>query len=119
MKIGTSAVSDMIAQTCQPGMMRARSRATANSTNCSRWSCPTSSPSPVRGCARAATGAVVCWAAVNGWRMNDQGWDELILRDRDSDIHCRIEYLPDGDLRVHGPESSLVVQVSSEKSICV
>jgi 3-methylcrotonyl-CoA carboxylase alpha subunit len=52
------------------------------------------------------------WAVVNGWRMNDLGWDELILRERDSDIHCRIEYLSDGDLRVHGPESSLVVQGS-------
>ncbi len=52
------------------------------------------------------------WAAVNGWRMNDQGWDELVVRDRDTDIACRIEYLPAGDLRVHGPESSLVVQGS-------
>ena len=52
------------------------------------------------------------WAEVSGWRLNDQGWDELVIRERDSDIACRIEYLPDGALRVSGPGGQVMVQGS-------
>jgi 3-methylcrotonyl-CoA carboxylase alpha subunit len=50
------------------------------------------------------------WSAVDGWRMNDQGWDELTMKERDSDILCRIDYLADGVLRVHGPEGHVTAQ---------
>ncbi|WP_341915581.1 acetyl/propionyl/methylcrotonyl-CoA carboxylase subunit alpha [Ferrovibrio terrae] len=52
------------------------------------------------------------WSAVDGWRMNDQGWDELVMKERDSDILCRIDYLADGALRVHGPEGHVTAQGS-------
>jgi 3-methylcrotonyl-CoA carboxylase alpha subunit len=48
------------------------------------------------------------WAAVNGWRLNDAGADELHFRDRDTDLLCRIEYLPDGAIRLFGLESTVV-----------
>ncbi len=50
------------------------------------------------------------WAAVNGWRLNDQGWDELLMRERDGDIPCRIEYLSDGALRVHAREAEVTIE---------
>jgi 3-methylcrotonyl-CoA carboxylase alpha subunit len=50
------------------------------------------------------------WAAVDGWRLNDQGWDELLMRERDSDIPCRIEYLAGGAIRVHGRDGEVVIQ---------
>jgi 3-methylcrotonyl-CoA carboxylase alpha subunit len=50
------------------------------------------------------------WSAVDGWRLNDQGWDELLMRERDSDILCRIEYLEGGALRVHARDAETVVQ---------
>jgi 3-methylcrotonyl-CoA carboxylase alpha subunit len=50
------------------------------------------------------------WAAVDGWRLNDQGWDELLMRERDSDILCRIEYLSGGAIRVHGRDSEVVIE---------
>jgi 3-methylcrotonyl-CoA carboxylase alpha subunit len=50
------------------------------------------------------------WSAVDGWRLNDQGWDELLIRERDSDILCRIEYLSGGALRVHAGDAEVVVQ---------
>src|SRR5690606_5318665 len=52
------------------------------------------------------------WAEVNGWRLNDSGMDELIFRERDEDRHCRVEYLPDDELRIIGPEGSLVAEGS-------
>src|SRR3546814_13114503 len=48
------------------------------------------------------------WAAVNGWRMNDAGADDLHFRDRDTDLHCRVEYLADGSVRLFGLESTVV-----------
>jgi 3-methylcrotonyl-CoA carboxylase alpha subunit len=50
------------------------------------------------------------WSSVDGWRLNDQGWDELLMHERDSDILCRIEYLPGGALRVHAGDDEAVVQ---------
>ena len=50
------------------------------------------------------------WAAVDGWRLNDSGWDELAMRDRDTEVVCRLDYLVGGALRVHGPEGQVVVQ---------
>ncbi|PJI37924.1 acetyl/propionyl/methylcrotonyl-CoA carboxylase subunit alpha [Ferrovibrio sp.] len=50
------------------------------------------------------------WSAVDGWRVNDQGWDELLMRERDNDILCRIEYLSGGALRVHAHDTETVVQ---------
>lgn len=49
------------------------------------------------------------WGAVNGWRLNDQGWDELVIRERDTETACRIEYLSDGALKVSGPAGQAVV----------
>jgi 3-methylcrotonyl-CoA carboxylase alpha subunit len=48
------------------------------------------------------------WAAVNGWRMNDQGYDELVFRDGENDITLRVEYAAEGAIRVHGPELSVL-----------
>src|SRR5690606_37313124 len=42
------------------------------------------------------------WAAVNGWRLNDRGSDELIFKDRDADTACRVDYLADGAIRLRG-----------------
>jgi 3-methylcrotonyl-CoA carboxylase alpha subunit len=50
------------------------------------------------------------WAAVDGWRLNDLAWDDLLMRERDSEILCRIEYLPGGALRVQVREAETVVQ---------
>ncbi|HEX6956690.1 MAG TPA: acetyl/propionyl/methylcrotonyl-CoA carboxylase subunit alpha [Ferrovibrio sp.] len=50
------------------------------------------------------------WAAVNGWRLNDQGADELIFKDRDTDTICRVEYLSDGAIRLRGLEKDVVAQ---------
>ena len=50
------------------------------------------------------------WAAVNGWRLNDQGWDELVVRERDVETACRIEYLSDGALNVSGSEGHVTVR---------
>jgi 3-methylcrotonyl-CoA carboxylase alpha subunit len=46
---------------------------------------------------------------INGWRLNDQGWDELVIRERDTETACHIEYLSDGTLKVSGPGGSVVV----------
>ncbi len=50
------------------------------------------------------------WAAVDGWRLNDQSWDELLMRERDSDILCHIEYLSGGALRVRARDAETIVQ---------
>ena len=50
------------------------------------------------------------WSAVDGWRVNDQGWDELLMRERDSEILCHIEYLSGGALRVQARDAETVVQ---------
>ena len=55
------------------------------------------------------------WAAVNGWRLNDSGWDELIFRDRETDVTCRIEYLQDDAIRVHSPEGAAVIRGALEE----
>ncbi|WP_341704093.1 acetyl/propionyl/methylcrotonyl-CoA carboxylase subunit alpha [Ferrovibrio sp.] len=50
------------------------------------------------------------WAAVNGWRMNDTGADEIHFRDRDTDVTCRVEYLDGGALRIFGLEHAVVAE---------
>ncbi|MEK9969114.1 MAG: acetyl/propionyl/methylcrotonyl-CoA carboxylase subunit alpha [Ferrovibrio sp.] len=50
------------------------------------------------------------WSAVDGWRLNDQGWDELLMRERENDILCRIDYLSGGAIRVHGRDRDVVIQ---------
>jgi len=54
------------------------------------------------------------WAAVNGWRLNDTGYDDLHFRDRETDLHCRVEYLADGAVKLYGLESTTVAQGSLE-----
>lgn len=50
------------------------------------------------------------WAEVNGWRLNDRGWDELLMQERGTDLLCRIEYMESGEIRVHGPETGVTAQ---------
>ncbi len=38
--------------------------------------------------------------------------DELVIRERDSDVTCRIEYLDGDALHVHGPAGDVIVQGS-------
>ncbi len=47
------------------------------------------------------------WAGVNGWRLNDQGYDELVFRDGEQDVTLRVEYQADDAVLVHGPETSI------------
>ena len=54
------------------------------------------------------------WSAVNGWRMNDVGWDELIFKDRDTDIACRIEYVGADAVRLRVQDKEVLVQGTLE-----
>ncbi|MBP7066025.1 acetyl/propionyl/methylcrotonyl-CoA carboxylase subunit alpha [Ferrovibrio sp.] len=55
------------------------------------------------------------WAQVNGWRLNDQGYDELLFRDGERDITLRLDYLADGAIQVHGPQGS---SLRAEGALC-
>ncbi|MBP6818394.1 MAG: acetyl/propionyl/methylcrotonyl-CoA carboxylase subunit alpha [Ferrovibrio sp.] len=48
------------------------------------------------------------WAAVNGWRLNDQGYDELIFREGESETRLRIEYAADDAIRVKLPGGAVL-----------
>ncbi|WP_428247442.1 acetyl/propionyl/methylcrotonyl-CoA carboxylase subunit alpha [Ferrovibrio sp.] len=49
------------------------------------------------------------WAAVNGWRLNDQGYDELSFREGESETRLRIEYAADDAIRVKLPGGAVVM----------
>lgn len=49
------------------------------------------------------------WNAANGWRLNDAGYDDIHLRDGDRDLVCRVEYQPEGGLKVACGEAAVTI----------